>query len=58
MMIGSTPLGGAITGFVADQLTVRTALAFNASVCLVGLVLSALYLRRRTMAPPSVRASG
>jgi MFS family permease len=47
LMIGSTPVGGAFTGFVADQLDVRTALQMNASVCLIGLLLSALFLRRR-----------
>lgn len=58
MMIGSTPLGGAVTGFVADQLNVRTALAFNASVCLIGLVMSLLYLRRRTNVPAAIHTSG
>jgi len=47
LMIGSTPLGGAITGFVADTSSVRTALQLNASVCLVGLLISIAYLRRR-----------
>jgi MFS family permease len=47
LMIGSTPLGGAITGFVADTLSVRTALQINASMCLIGLVLSVEFLRRR-----------
>jgi predicted MFS family arabinose efflux permease len=46
LMIGSTPLGGAFTGFVADTLDVRVALQINASICLVGLVCAALYLRR------------
>jgi MFS family permease len=53
LMIGSTPLGGAITGFVADTSSIRTALQLNASVCLVGLLISAAYLRRR---PVSVEA--
>jgi MFS family permease len=48
LMIGSTPVGGAFTGFVANELNVRTALQINASICLIGLILSALYLRRRT----------
>jgi MFS family permease len=47
LMIGSTPVGGAVTGFVADQLDIRTALQINASMCLIGLLLSALFLRRR-----------
>ena len=47
LMVGSTPLGGAITGFVAETLNVRAALQVNASVCLVGLLVSAEFLRRR-----------
>ena len=46
LMIGSTPVGGAFTGFVADTLDVRVALQINASICLVGVVCAALYLRR------------
>lgn len=46
LMIGSTPLGGAFTGFVADTLDVRVALQINATICLIGLLCSALYLRR------------
>jgi MFS family permease len=46
MMIGSTPLGGAITGFVANSSSVRIALVINATVCLLGLLVSILYLRR------------
>jgi predicted MFS family arabinose efflux permease len=48
LMIGSTPVGGAFTGFVANELSVRTALELNASICLVGLLVSVVYLRRRT----------
>jgi MFS family permease len=48
LMIGSTPLGGAFTGFVADTLDVRVALQVNATICLVGLACSAVYLRRVT----------
>jgi predicted MFS family arabinose efflux permease len=47
LMIGSTPVGGAITGFMADTFDVRVALMLNASMCLVGLLISVLYLRRR-----------
>jgi predicted MFS family arabinose efflux permease len=46
LMIGSTPLGGAITGFVANSFSVRIALLINASVCLLGLLVSVLFLRR------------
>jgi MFS family permease len=47
LMIGSTPVGGAFTGFIANELSVRTALQMNASICLIGLLVSALFLRRR-----------
>jgi predicted MFS family arabinose efflux permease len=46
LMIGSTPLGGAITGFVANASSVRISLLINASVCLIGLAISLLFLRR------------
>ena len=48
LMIGSTPVGGAFTGFVADTLDVRVALLINASICLFGLLCSVIYLRRAT----------
>ena len=48
LMIGSTPVGGAFTGFVADTLDVRVALLINASICLIGLLCSTMYLRRAT----------
>src|SRR5437762_7080751 len=47
LMIGSTPVGGAVTGFVANALDIRVALQINAAVCLVGLALAAVLLRRR-----------
>lgn len=50
LMIGSTPVGGAITGFVANELSVRYALQINASVCLIGLLVSVLFLRSRRVA--------
>jgi MFS family permease len=50
LMIGSTPVGGAITGFVANELSVRYALQINASVCLIGLLVSVLFLRSRRLA--------
>ncbi len=46
LMIGTTPLGSAITGSLANAFDVRVALQVNASLCLVGLVLAALFLRR------------
>jgi hypothetical protein len=46
MMIGSTPVGGAFTGFVADTLDIRVALALNAAICLAGLAVGTVYLYR------------
>ena len=46
LMIGTTPFGSAITGFVANSFDVRLALQINAAVCLIGLALAALLLRR------------
>jgi hypothetical protein len=46
MMIGSTPVGGAFTGFVADTLDIRVALALNATICLAGLAVGTVYLYR------------
>ena len=47
MMIGSTPFGSAITGFVANTFDIRLALQVNAGICLVGLGV-ALILQFRT----------
>jgi MFS family permease len=46
LMVGSTPVGSAVTGFVANTFDIRVALQFNALICLVGLVLTLLVLRR------------
>jgi MFS family permease len=50
LTIGSTPVGGAFTGYVADATGVQTALQINASVCLFGLVLAVLFVRRMSRA--------
>jgi MFS family permease len=55
LMVGSTPLGGAITGFVANSFDVNLALQINASVCLFGLALAALLLWRSRQQPQSLR---
>ena len=47
LMIGSTPVGSAITGLVANSFDVTLALQINASVCLIGLVLATLLLIHR-----------
>jgi MFS family permease len=46
LMIGTTPFGSAITGSIANEFDVRVALQVNATLCLVGLALAALFLRR------------
>jgi len=46
LMIGTTPLGSAITGSIANAFDVRLALQINAALCLVGLALAAVFLRR------------
>jgi MFS family permease len=45
LTIGTTPLGSALTGFVANTFDVRLALQINAAMCLVGLVLAGIFLR-------------
>jgi MFS family permease len=54
LMIGSTPFGSTITGLVADSFDVRLALEINAGICLIGLVVAALFLlraRRKAVVP-------
>jgi MFS family permease len=45
LMLGSTPLGSAVTGFVADTFDIRLALAINAIVCLIGLAMAVFLFR-------------
>jgi MFS family permease len=47
LMIGSTPLGSAETGFIANTFDVRLALQINAALCLFGLALTLLFWRRQ-----------
>jgi MFS family permease len=53
LMMGTTPLGSVVTGVVANTLDVRAALQINAGMCLVGLFLAALFLRRSVTRPVS-----
>lgn len=46
LMIGTTPLGGAFTGLVANQFDVRVALEINGALCLVGVAVATAVLRR------------
>ena len=58
---GTTPIGGAITGALADAWTIRVALAVNGAVVVLGAALAILYLRARgDVMPPgtSVPAVG
>jgi MFS family permease len=53
LMMGSTPVGGAFTGFVANTFDIRVALQINAAICLVGLAISAFLMRRSRQVEPS-----
>lgn len=46
LFAGSTPIGGFLTGFMAEHLGVSTALALNATVCLAGCGIGMLYFVR------------
>ncbi|HEV7666383.1 MAG TPA: MFS transporter [Chloroflexota bacterium] len=46
LMVGTTPLGSVITGLAASTFDVRVALQINAGLCLVGVTLAWLFLRR------------
>ena len=43
LFAGSTPIGGFLTGFMADRLGVQTAIFIEAVLCLVGVALGLLY---------------
>jgi MFS family permease len=49
LMVGSAPLGSSVTGAVANSFDIRVALLINAAICLGGLGLAILILRRTTM---------
>jgi hypothetical protein len=56
LLAGSTPIGGYLTGLIAEALGVSTAVAINASLCLLGVVAGLLYFaahRRAFDAAPS-----
>jgi len=49
LFAGSTPIGGFLTGYMAEHLGVSTAIAVNATICGAGVALGgAYYLRHRT----------
>ncbi len=43
LFAGSTPVGGFLTGYLAEHLGVSEAIAFNAAMCGIGLTAGALY---------------
>jgi MFS family permease len=45
LFIGSTPVGAFFTGTLATALSVQTALAIEATLCITGLILALLYYR-------------
>ena len=57
LFMGTTPIGGAITGFLADSLGVTTTLALEACVCLLATLLGMLYLSRARGRQPATDAT-
>jgi predicted MFS family arabinose efflux permease len=47
LMVGSTPFGSAVTGLVANTFDVRVALQLNAAVCIIGLLVTLFFLRKK-----------
>jgi MFS family permease len=45
LFMGTTPIGGAITGFLADRVGVTAAVAIEASICLIATLIGVAYLR-------------
>ncbi|TAK61694.1 MAG: MFS transporter [Dehalococcoidia bacterium] len=43
LFAGSTPIGGFLTGFMADRLGVQTTIGIEAALCLLGVALGMLY---------------
>ncbi len=43
LFAGSTPIGGYLTGYMADRLGVRTAIGIEAFVCMIGVAIGLLY---------------
>jgi MFS family permease len=57
MFMGTTPIGGVVTGFLADTLGVTRTIALEACVCLVATLLGMLYLRRARSSRAASEAS-
>lgn len=43
LFAGSTPVGGYLTGFLADRIGVQEAIGLNAAMCALGVVIAGLY---------------
>jgi hypothetical protein len=43
LIAGSTPIGGFLTGLMAEKLGVSTAIGINAAICGLGVAAGALY---------------
>jgi MFS family permease len=57
LFMGTTPIGGAVTGFLADSLGVTTTLALEACICLLATLVGMLYLNRARGARPATDAT-
>lgn len=58
LFMGTTPIGGAVTGVLADNLGVTVALSIEAVVCLIATLIGMLYLARAHRLAPSARLQG
>ena len=56
LIAGSTPIGGYLTGLMAEAFGVSAAIAINAAICLLGVAAGALYYTRHRQAFPEAQA--
>jgi MFS family permease len=52
LFMGTTPIGGAITGFLADRWGITITLALEAGVCLLATLVGTVYLRSAGVEAP------
>lgn len=59
LFAGSTPIGGFLTGFLAETMGVSSALAVNAGACLIGVLIGLAYYasHRESIVPREMQAS-
>ncbi|MEX2226899.1 MAG: MFS transporter [Dehalococcoidia bacterium] len=59
LFAGSTPIGGFLTGFLAETMGVSTAIAVNAAACLLGVLIALAYYvsHRESIAPRELHTS-